>query len=173
MARYQKDIILKGGDLFSKGGFGDGDMLEGHVEMDDTLEAFSDRLFSRDDHIAYGRLATIALAEVYLLPLFDRPLTLRLPNYCHNGCRVQEAGWWDDRDWEFPNTLPSVEVLSEEVYSMLYSMKLAIEWAIAGKAVTFPERLIQTARIFSEELKVPVAIGSDALKFPSTTVIRK
>lgn len=155
--RYVKDITLEGSCLFCKSGFGDGDMLEGHISLEDPLDAFSDMLVDRDDHIAYDRLTTIALAEIYLLPRFDRPLTLFLANYCHNGCRAKEVPWWDERDWEFTDTLPSAEIPSEEVYSM----KTAIEWALAGKPLVFPECLAQTARIFSDELKVPVTVGSD------------
>jgi hypothetical protein len=167
--RYVKDITLEGGDLFSKYGFSDGDMLRGHVEMEGPLYTFSEMLVDRDDYITYDRLTTVALVEVYLLPRFDRPLTLFFTNYLHNSCRVEEAPWWGRTDGEFYDTLPSVEVPSEEVYAMLYAIKTAIEWALAGKPLTFPECLKQTARIFSDELNVPVAVASttDALEFPS------
>lgn len=164
---YHKDIELRGSGLFCKSGFRDGDILEGHIELDDTLYEFDNMLHSTRPRSCtiFARISTIALAELYLLPLFDRPLTIYFADYCHNACRADDNEWWDPEDWDFPDTLPEVTISSDTVYGMLYSMRDVLRAWQADEPIVFPACLSQTARILSEELKVPITIDA-SLELP-------
>ena len=169
--RYVKHLVFKGADLFCKGGFEDGDLLEGHVEMDDDLYAFNRSLYDGEPCVTiFERITTIALAELYLLPKFDRPLELWFANYLHNGCRVSNEPWWPEHDWKFAWTLPSVTLDSDTVYSMLHSMKAVFEAWLRKEPIQFPAILKQTAAILSDELKYPVTINESLACLPSTSL---
>lgn len=157
---YHRDIELRGIDLFCKGGFSDGDILDEHLWGDQELENFDNMLhdLKPDNCTIFGRISTIALVELYLLPLFDRPLTLYFANYCHNACRVEEDQWWPKGDWAFEDALPSVTLESNTVYSMLYSMRAVFTAWLAGEPLVFPACLKQTAAILASELKVAVTV---------------
>ena len=154
---------LRGHDLWSKSGFQDGDILDEMLWCDPVLEAFDNSLYDLDKRITYFKdMALIALAELFLLPKFDRSLTLYHANFLHNPCRVEEAEWWplDQMDFE----LPEVEIEGITVSTMLYSLKAVFEAALADKSVAFPSYLQQTALIFSALMEYPVAICDNNLE---------
>ena len=170
--RYVKHLVMHGADLFCKGGFEDGDLLEGHVEMDDDLYTFNRSLYDSKPCVTiFERITTIALAELYLLPKFDRPLELRFASYLHNGCRVSNEQWWEGYDSEIEKALPEVEIRSDTVYSMLHSMKAVFEAWIRRDPIEFPEILKQTAAILSDELKYPVTVTQTALTFGAPALL--
>jgi hypothetical protein len=107
-------------------------------------------------------MALIALAELFLLPKFDRSLTLYHASFLHNPARVEEEAWWELVD--HAAQLPEVVIEGQTVSGMFYSLKAVFEAALADKSVAFPSCLQQTALIFSALMEYPVAICDNNLE---------
>ncbi len=153
------DCELKGYHLWMKYGFGDGDMLMEYTWMDKEIEAFSESVY-RSGESFFDDFTLLALVELYLLPKFDRPLTLNYASYLHNGARVVEKEWWDTKDYQWPeDNLPRVTINGQHVLETMWSMKCVLEQWMRKEVMTFPEQLRQTAQIVAYELKGAVSIG--------------
>lgn len=143
------NLKLRGHDLWSKHGFSDGDVIDEFIYHDPELESFDTLLMRDHDCTQMDSIVLSALVELYLLPKFDRPLTLYFASYSHNSVRVTQDEWWDWKAWpEHP--LPEVEIESRVVMDMLYSVQRVFEAWIAKQPIAFPSCLRQTAEIFQD-----------------------
>lgn len=158
------NLTLRGHDLWSKMGFGDGDCLQEFIWHDPELEAFDSLMYSSHNCTQFDSLAISALVELLLLPRFDRPVTIRHASFSHNAIRANEDEWWDPNAWpEHP--LPEVEVEAQTVMDVLYSMQRVFTAFLNKEPVAFPSCLKQTALIFTEVMSYPTEVtdaGSDA-----------
>jgi hypothetical protein len=160
------DCELNGPHLWMKYGFGDGDVLLEYTWIDKEIEDFAELLYKRGESF-FDDFNLLALVELYLLPKFDRPLTLHYASYSHNGARVLENEWWDVKDYTWAKAnLPTVKIPGHHVLETMWSMKMVLEQWMRKERMTFPEQLRQTAQIMAYELKAEVLIG-DQLYLPN------
>lgn len=162
------DVTLSGEDLWCKFGFGDGNLIDEHAWEVPEIEKFDDMLHDlprdKGHTTIFNRVCTMALVELYLLPKFDRSLTLYFANYSHNGVRVEEDAWWENADWKVEkqqrDALPSVVVKGVHVLEIMWAMKCVFEEWLEDRPMIFPSALSQTANVIANELKCKVVIDN-------------
>lgn len=155
------DVTLDGGDLWSKFGFRDGDMVMEHVYEVQGLEEFDNMLYDVKKTTIFDDVCLMALVELYLLPKFDRSLTLYFDSYVHNAVRVEELEWWDHNNYDWvANNLPSVTITGIHVLEIMTAMRSVFEQWLAGQPMTFPAALKQTAHVIADELKCQIIIDN-------------
>lgn len=149
-------LKFNGHDLWCKHGFQDGDILDDYVYDVPELEATWDRAYKEKDTTTFCKFSTMAVIELYLLPLFDRPLTLHFASYAHNGVRVTDEEWWDTSGWP-PPKLPEITLAGAEILPIIFGMSKAFNaWLDGATQLEFPPLLAQTAREMTKELGVQV-----------------
>lgn len=149
-------ICLRGIDLWCKHGFEDGDILDDYLFDVPSLEALWYRAWKEKDTTTFCSFSLMALVELYLLPKFDRPMTVRFSSYSHNGVRAAEDEWWDANSWPGP-VLPEIELAGAEILPIMFGMSKAFNaWLDGATCLEFPPQLAQTAREMTKELGVTI-----------------
>lgn len=119
-------LTFSGHDLWCKGGFQDGDILDDYIYDVPALEAIWDRAYDEKRTTTFCKFCLLAVVEFYLLPLFDRPLNLHFASYVHNGARVTDEEWWDVNVWP-PHPLPEIVLGGAEILPLMFGMAKAFE----------------------------------------------
>lgn len=149
-------IRLVGHHLWCKNGFNDGDLLDDYLYEVPELEATQDRAYAEKQTTTFDDFCLMALVELYLLPLFDRPLELWHASYAHNCVRVVEDEWWDTLAYPGP-TLPEIVLTGSEILPIMAGMSKAFNaWLDGATTLEFPAQLVQTAREMTKELGVEI-----------------
>lgn len=158
-------LRFRGQDLWSKYGFGDGNMLDDYIFEVPELEATWDRLWSEKSTTVFDDFCTMALVELHLLPLFDRSLTLYHASYAHNGVRVSEDEWWNT--FGVMPDLPEVTLAGAEILPIMFGMSKAFHaWLDGATQLEFPPQLAQTAREMAKELSVQITTSGIPFAMP-------
>lgn len=119
---------LRGGDLYSKWGFGDGDMLDELI----WEGGFRNVRAPADTHLGFEHEVLARCVERHLLPHLPPGVKLERIGTCHNPIRV--AGWPEpDRD-ELEIEGVSVEITEAQVLQI--ASQLVAEYASREAALS-------------------------------------
>lgn len=145
-----------GHHLWCKYGFNDGDLLDDYLYEVPELEATWNRAYEEKKTTTFCTFCLMALVELCLLPLFDRPLELHHASYAHNAVRVTNEEWWDTSAYPGPK-LPEVVLTGAEILPIMFGMSRAFNaWLDGATTLEFPPQLSQTAREMTKELGVQI-----------------
>ena len=163
-------LLLKGHHLWCKNGFNDGDLLDDYLWEVPEFEATWSRVHKEKKTVVFDDFCLMALVELYLLPLFDRPLELWHASYAHNGTRVTDDEWWDTSAYPGP-ALPEVTLTGAEILPIMFGMSKAFtSWLDGATTLEFPPQLAQTAREMTKELGVQVVTSGPSFTMPQLEI---